>query len=388
MIRLLLVCLLLLPSLGFAKGQSDYARVLEQGDPARWHEAVEGSFAKQGRLDWKSLGVILPRVERMEARTRQLVAAGLAYRTEDPRVIEALGRLAYDGDPRVREAALESLLTGKSEAVALLLEGLLQQPGDKAWRLERKIREIRARLAEPQQIPPPQPGPPTSAWRTVGLAGAVGLCGLLGLLLFVWGWRLFRLRRALADLSVANIRSAALGINNLRGEVQPCLNQLLVHPASGELCVYYAGADRDHPGHRFWLLDDSGRLLVEPAGAILLSEDGVLMPGEMIQLVGDVQPLARRGSELIVAKRREPRHHLERLAHFLVNGLLGRLFRDSSGRALFADPARLFWIWDDLDSAPLTSRRQAWSLFATVAAAGAWLVLLSVALVYLLDGAA
>jgi len=375
---LLLLMLLLLPAVASAD-PGYYADILENGEPSRWHEAVENSFAKQGRLAWKSLSVILPRIALMEARTRELVAQGLQYRTEDRRVVSALATLAYDNDLRVRKAAVGSLLSGETEEIAQILERLLPHSEEPAWRLERKIESIRNRLAKQNDIPLPKPGPGPSAWGSAGLAIAVLLCSIAGLLLFLWGYRLFNLRRLLNNVSRARIRSVAMGTNGLRGEVQPCENQLLRHPVSGELCVYYVGADKKYPNHKFWLVDDSGRILVDPVGALLLSEDGVLMPGEEVQLVGDVRRVDPRRHELVVAKRREPRHQLEVAFHFLLNSFIGALFRDSNSRALFSDPSRLFWIWNDLGSAPLTSGWQAISLFSSVVAAGGWLVLVTIA---------
>jgi hypothetical protein len=207
---------------------------------------------------------------------------------------------------------------------------------------------------------------------------------IAGLLLFIWGYRLINLRRFLVNTARSTIRSVAMGTQALRGEVQPWDNRLLTHPLSGELCVYYAGADRDDPDHRFWLVDATGRILVEPAGAILLSEDAVLLPGEEVQLVGDVRLSTHKRGEQVVAKRREPRHHLEVAFHLLLNQLLGNLFRDSNSRALFSDPSRVFWIWNDLGSAPFTSRWQTVSLFSSVVAAGGWLVLVMIGCLYLL----
>lgn len=382
--RWLLLCCLLLSPTGAWADAAYSAHILEHGDPAQWHEAVEGSFAKQGRLAWKSLAVILPRVEQMVPKTRQLVAQGLQYRTSDPRALKVLSILVYDSNQPVRKAAIKSLLTGESEEVAQLLEKLGPQDGLPAWELKRKVNSIRSRLAEGKLPVQPKSAPGSPIWHKIIRTLAVLLCGITGLLLVLWGNRLINLRRLLNNTPRSTIRSVAMGTHALQGEVQPWNNRLLTHPMSGEPCVYYAGADRVNPEHRFWLVDDTGRILIEPVGAILLSEDAVLLPGGKVQLVGDIRHSTHKRAEQVVAKRREPRHHLEVAFHFLLNQFFGNLFRDSSSRALFSDPSRLFWIWDDLGSAPFTSRWQTVSLFSSVVAAGGWLVLVMIGCLYLL----
>ncbi len=86
----------------------------------------------------------------------------------------------------------------------------------------------------------------------------------------------------------------------------------------------------------------------------------------------------------MIGKRKQDRHHLERLLHFLVQGVLGRVFRDQSSKALFSDPNSCFWIWDDLDTKPLASSDQLRGLFLAFTFFGGWIMLLVLAVLYLL----
>ena len=57
------------------------------------------------------------------------------------------------------------------------------------------------------------------------------------------------------------------------------MGSYLHHPVTGEPCLYYVGADSEHPDARFYLVDDTGRVLVDPQRAVLFSDDGVLVAG-------------------------------------------------------------------------------------------------------------
>ena len=73
----------------------------------------------------------------------------------------------------------------------------------------------------------------------------------------------------------------------LKGEVRLHAHQYTTHPFTGERCVI-------HEGERlpFWLEDGTGRILVDPRGAALLSEDGVVVPGERVLVVGTFRKAA------------------------------------------------------------------------------------------------
>ncbi len=132
MYRLILFLILfLLPVCGLAeievKDQSDYTRILEQGDPALHDEAVAGLVDSHGRIPWKALSTVLPRIDTLRPKTRILVAERLQHRTLDPRVVLALAKMTADEDIRVKRAAINTLLKGNytvevAEALARIPE--------------------------------------------------------------------------------------------------------------------------------------------------------------------------------------------------------------------------------------------------------------------------
>ena len=126
---------------------------------------------------------------------------------------------------------------------------------------------------------------------------------MLRALLFVWAFRLYVLFVRVRNRPVAKITSLPLGPVALEGKVQPA-SDLLRHPLTDEPCVYYAGADADHPEAHFYLVDDSGRVLIDPRRAVLFSDDGVLVTGErFISSDTRVETMARSSS----AKTRQNR---------------------------------------------------------------------------------
>lgn len=77
-----------------------------------------------------------------------------------------------------------------------------------------------------------------------------------------------------------------------------------------------------------------------------------------------------------------PAYDLDRLFHFLLDGVLGRFFRDRSARAFFSDPNQCFWIWDDLDTKPLQSGRESAWMWLTFVLAGGWMLLFVFSVIY------
>lgn len=208
----------------------------------------------------------------------------------------------------------------------------------------------------------------------------------LGAALFFWGFRLLQLQRLLRHLPVSRIRTLTPGLVALRGEVQAG-SELLLHPLTDELCVYYVGAEERVAGLSFCLVDDSGRVQVDPAGMVMLSEDGLLLAGEEVHLIARAERVgAGDGPERwLIRKDRSPRNAFEGLVHRVV----GRLFSVCAGsnfsKMLFSDPQRCFWIWDDLAGNPFGSRRELALVVAVFTFAGVWVATAAFVAIALLD---
>ncbi len=111
-----------------------------------------------------------------------------------------------------------------------------------------------------------------------------------GLVLLVLGLLWFRQKQLIENTPTSKVRSLAMGLVEIFGEVIPAEKRMLKSPFSGEDCIYYnysvqelrqqgktstwvtvrSGEDRT----KFYLRDDTGQVLVDPAGAsIELSPD-------------------------------------------------------------------------------------------------------------------
>jgi hypothetical protein len=177
----------------------------------------------------------------------------------------------------------------------------------------------------------------------------------------------------------------APGLVSLEGEVHPVLHRVLVHPDTEEACVYYDGADRTEPDHRFWLVDDSGRVLVEPRGALLLSEDRVLVPGERVRLIATAQRLSRAGTDgkapTILRAGKTHTSAFARIARALLQSVMG----GPATRLLFSDPRRMLLIWDDAHGVPFSSPRETALMFLSFALAATWMLGFLAAVLVLAD---
>jgi hypothetical protein len=253
----------------------------------------------------------------------------------------------------------------------------LRHYADRLW--ERAENERRERLLADQPF-----------W--LGPAALIALAlisALLGLVLFLWGFRLVQLLRLLRRLAPSTTRAVPMGTALLRGRLRAAGNRPLEHPLTGEPCLWYVGAERDHSWQRFWLEDHTGRILVNPHGAILLSADGVLVDDEAVQILGKVarEPASVSGTvaKKVLRKDRPRRTLAGRVGHFLVQGVLGLWSRGGTGMALFSDPLRCFWIWDDLDQRPVKPGRELARLLVVFLLAGLWITVFAVAALAALD---
>ena len=204
---------------------------------------------------------------------------------------------------------------------------------------------------------------------------------VLGALLFVWAFRLYVLFVRVRHRPVARIASLAMGPVALEGKVQAA-NGLLRHPLTDEPCVYYPGADVDHPKARFYLVDDSGRVLIDPRRAVLFSDDGVLVTGERVHLVGHT---LRDDGKVVVGKDPTTPPLYRRAGHRIIEALFGFGQKTSVTKMLFTDPSRCFWIWDDLERRPMGEARDVLWLAASVLLAGAWIAVFAVSVLGMID---
>ena len=104
-----------------------------------------------------------------------------------------------------------------------------------------------------------------------------------GLILFVWGLISFRKKRLIENIPTSKIRSIAMGLVEIYGEVVPERGNILKSPFSQNDCVYYkykieelrstgkstywATIKKDWDYHTFYLKDDTGMVLVDPLDA-------------------------------------------------------------------------------------------------------------------------
>lgn len=237
------------------------------------------------------------------------------------------------------------------------------------------------------------------------LVGAA-LAGIVaGLLVFLLAFRLLMLKRLVHGLPPQKLRSVAPGLVALKGVVRLHAGQFATHPFTGERCVV-------HEAERlpFWLDDGTGRILVDPQGAALLSEDGVVVPGERVLVVGTFRkpPTTAGGAE----STNEPTDHAaddgadeavddvakeaptapeaapaimrrdRELTWFalaggwLVRALTRATLGQNAARMMFLDARQCYWIWDDLDERPFHAQREASAMTAGALFAGAWLLVI------------
>ncbi|HEY7746584.1 MAG TPA: hypothetical protein VIA07_09615 [Desulfuromonadales bacterium] len=334
-------------------------RLLQSDNPADWEQAVALILPNdQKTVPPLMVSALTRRLPALPPETQLRLIRGLRYALEpDRRVQAAFTHLAANADPKVRQEAQRALDRLK------------------------KAEESRRRTSSPAS-PPPWKGP-----LLAGLALLLVLAPLcLGVALFLWCFRLLQLHRLLRHLPLSRIRSLTPGLVMLRGEVQPS-GKPLFHPQTGELCVYYVGAEERMQGLRFSLVDDSGRVAVDPAGLVMLSEDGLLVAGEEVRLIASAERVGEgTGAERwLIRKAQSPRTAFERLVHSLIGRLFGFFSGSGLSKMLFSDPRRCFWIWDDLEGKPFGNRREVALIVTVFAFAGVWIVLAALAAIAFLD---
>ena len=106
---------------------------------------------------------------------------------------------------------------------------------------------------------------------------------IIGAFFLFHGYRSFKLKRLIENIPTSKIRSLAMGLVEIFGKVVSAEKHLLKSPFENKPCVFYRytieefrrGKDRNHwatirrgfESVHFYLQDDSGSVLVDPAGA-------------------------------------------------------------------------------------------------------------------------
>jgi hypothetical protein len=380
-----------LPSLARELERADAAAAAR--DYARIYTAVNGIGEIGGPAAARILADWLSEEDQLARLADPSMGGGLLAR-----VVSALGRVR---DPLATELLIEIERRGYSaRAGGLVLDaiGRSRTPNAAAFLLERYAAarneaEIDALIWPLAFTHDPRAGAvlaevrlhPSESLRHAAMSAVDQERGPHPLASFLWGFRILQVRRLLRHLSPSKVRSVGVGLVSIEGEVQPAQDGVLVHPGTEEACVYYAGADRTVPGHRFWLADDSGRVLVEPRGAVLLSEDGVLVPGERVRLIGTAQRSSRAGDDgkapTVLRAGSARSSAFARIGQALLQSVMDR----PTTRLLFSDPRRMLLIWDDAHAAPFASARETALVFLSFALAATWMLAFLAAVLVLVD---
>ena len=364
-----------------AEHPSDYVRVLETDQPLLWDEAVNGLLGEEDELPTLSVSSVVRRFDVLDPRVQLRVVRALGEHPRHPRTGETLALVRGQESRKeptapaeeVRDAAREMLLT-------LHQRGRL--PAEWAQRLSDPGESKDEAEEEPYQQPATVEEVSEPRLATPILVGSAVLSGIVGVLVFIWSFRLFQLAVRVRNRPVSKVSALAMGPVALEGEVQPA-GGYLRHPVTGEACVYYAGADDDHPETSFFLEDGTGRVLIDPRRAVLFSDDDVLVAGERVHLVG----FAGRDGDgrVIIRKDETPPPLYRRMVHGAIKLLLGFGHGTSVTRMLFSDPHRCYWIWDDLERRPMGEARDVFWPAAGFLLGGAWMVVFALAVAGLID---
>jgi HEAT repeat protein len=252
---------------------------------------------------------------------------------DEPAALEEIRRLANDPDEFLRSTAVKVL----------------------GWERNRD-----AERSAPERV--------RRAWLVSGsLAGII-----LGVMIYLLAFRLLMLKRFVQHLPVQKIRSAPAGLVALQGKVEPHQDQHTMHPLTGEKCVVF-----ERTRYPFWLDDDTGRILVDPQGAALLSEDRMLVPGEKVLVVGTLQkgiPAGETSAQPYLARRDHELTWFTRISGWVVRAATGLFLGLNAARMMFLNERQCFWIWDDLDERPFLAEHETSGMTAGLLFAGAWIL--------------
>jgi hypothetical protein len=123
---------------------------------------------------------------------------------------------------------------------------------------------------------------------------------LFGFVFFAVGFALFGRRRLIMDIPKSKIRSLAMGLAEVFGEVEPA-EKLIKSPFYNRDCVYfqaYGGSAVSEKITPFYIKDETGKILVKPEGAtigmnpVLKSwgegREFIVKPGDKLYVIGTV----------------------------------------------------------------------------------------------------
>jgi hypothetical protein len=124
-----------------------------------------------------------------------------------------------------------------------------------------------------------------------------GFCA--GIFFFVVGLKSFMRKRLIENIPTSKVRSVAMGLAEIYGEVVPSEGRILKSPFTDRECVYYkykieqwrqGNKGRGHwatvrhgeRGEHFFIKDETGFMLVDPAGAnVDIKTDTMMTSGSM-----------------------------------------------------------------------------------------------------------
>lgn len=106
---------------------------------------------------------------------------------------------------------------------------------------------------------------------------------IIGIAFFIWGLKSFRVKKIIENIPTSKIRSIAMGLVEIFGEVIPSKNNILKSPFSNKDCVYYkykveelrssgknahwVTIDKGERHCLFYLKDETGSVLVDSRDA-------------------------------------------------------------------------------------------------------------------------
>jgi hypothetical protein len=106
---------------------------------------------------------------------------------------------------------------------------------------------------------------------------------IFGIVFLIWGLMSFKVKRLIENIPTSKIRSIAMGLVEIYGEVVPSKNDVLKSPFTNNDCVYYkysieelrssgkntywATIDHGKAHNVFYLKDETGSVLIDPTGA-------------------------------------------------------------------------------------------------------------------------
>lgn len=219
------------------------------------------------------------------------------------------------------------------------------------------------------------------------------ICGFVGLLIFIWAYRLIRLKYLVEFMPIISIRALAMGLSTVKGRVVASSLGLVTYPSTGEACLYYPGMEKEHPKHNFYLKDASGKILVAPKSAVFLSANRLLLPNDEVRMIGTVKVHKNKISNSstdknlhrVICKNNVPRSSFSSITHFIINRIFGAHASSGQTRMLFSDPQYCFWIWDTSRHKPLDSAQDYNILIGLMLLTGAWIMLFTVMGISLVD---